>query len=477
MVGFYALALVVAAALLYLPYAEWRYVDRLDLRLLFFSGAGVIAILAAITPRVDRFEAPGPLLTAQEHPGLFRLIEETAHATAQSAPTQVYLIPDLNAWVAQRGGVMGIGGARMMGVGLPLLQVLTVAEFRAVLAHEFGHFHGGDTALGPWIYNTRSAIGRTLQNLTGQHGLIGKPFEWYGAFFLRITHGVSRDQEYAADALAARVAGGEALVSGLKAIHASAAAFPPYWANEVVPALETGIRPPILAGFRSFLSSPDVAPGIAAHLEKELLSGVSDPLDTHPALKDRIEAIRLATASSAAPASPVAVPAVSLFPNPDQLEEALVDSLLPPARRATLTAAAWTEVGARVWLPRWKELVSNNRARLCGLQAAELFTLAVTPTSLPVRLELASDPAVASRRHVEESCLLIGAVVAVALHQLGFGFTARPGERIVFTRDGLSLQPFELIEQLHAGVLSADWWTAFCRDSGLDRADLASLAA
>ena len=29
-----------------------------------------------------------------------------------------------------------------------------------MLAHEFGHFYGGDTKLGPWIYKTRAAIGQ-----------------------------------------------------------------------------------------------------------------------------------------------------------------------------------------------------------------------------------------------------------------------------------------------------------------------------
>lgn len=52
---------------------------------------------------------------------------------------------------------MGVGSKRVMGLGLPLLNALTVSELRAVLAHEFGHFVGGDTSLGKWIHKTRSA--------------------------------------------------------------------------------------------------------------------------------------------------------------------------------------------------------------------------------------------------------------------------------------------------------------------------------
>jgi Zn-dependent protease with chaperone function len=56
----------------------------------------------------------------------------------------------------------------VMGLGLPLLQTLTVSQFRAVMAHEFGHYYGGDTKLGPWVYKTRAAIVRTLLGIS-QH--------------------------------------------------------------------------------------------------------------------------------------------------------------------------------------------------------------------------------------------------------------------------------------------------------------------
>ena len=44
MLGFYVLALAIAGALIYLPYAEWRYAGRLHIKLAFFCvlGAGTI---------------------------------------------------------------------------------------------------------------------------------------------------------------------------------------------------------------------------------------------------------------------------------------------------------------------------------------------------------------------------------------------------------------------------------------------------
>src|SRR5260370_42627074 len=94
-----------------------------------------------------------------------------------------------------------------MGLGLPLMQILSVTQLRAVLAHEFGHYYGGDTRLGPLVYNMRGSIGRTIYNLARQNSFLYKPFAWYGSGALRLTQGGSRQQEHAADELAARTVG------------------------------------------------------------------------------------------------------------------------------------------------------------------------------------------------------------------------------------------------------------------------------
>jgi Zn-dependent protease with chaperone function len=88
------------------------------------------------------------------------------------------------------------------------MQVLTIAEMRAVLAHEFGHYYGGDTRLAPWIYKTREAILRTVGHLSRRGSILQFPFVFYARLFMRVTQAISRAQEYAADALAARTVGG-----------------------------------------------------------------------------------------------------------------------------------------------------------------------------------------------------------------------------------------------------------------------------
>jgi Zn-dependent protease with chaperone function len=152
LVGFYGLALGIAGVLLYAAYAELFYLHRVLVKPLVFFVGGAFLILKAIVPRPDRFTAPGPPLTGEEHPRLLALVDDVARATEQAVPAEVYLVADVNAFVTERGGMMGFGSRRVMGIGLPLLELLSVDDLRAVIAHEFGNYVSVDTRLGPWIF-------------------------------------------------------------------------------------------------------------------------------------------------------------------------------------------------------------------------------------------------------------------------------------------------------------------------------------
>ena len=247
MIGFYVFALTIAAVLLWLPFASWEYIGRIPIKLALMSAGAGLTILWALVPRPDRFAPPGPRLEESEHPRLFALIRDVAAATQQEPPSDVYVLNQMNAWVTHRGGMMGFGSRRVMGIGLPLLQAVSIPEFKAIIAHEFGHYSSGDVALGPWIYKTRAAIMRTI---VGVHKtIVAAPFIWYGNQFLRLTHAVSRQQEFIADQVAARVAGARAQARALRRVTAATPLYPSYFNSEVMPVVQAGFLPPIAAGF------------------------------------------------------------------------------------------------------------------------------------------------------------------------------------------------------------------------------------
>jgi heat shock protein HtpX len=211
-IGFYVLAVAVACGILWL--ATDKSIFDSIISSSFIAAFGAIAILWAIVPRIDRFQPPGPRVTSTEEPALFELVATVAAATRQRMPDDVYFVNGVTASVAQRGGMLGLGSRRVLVLGLPLMQLLTIEELKAVIAHEFGHFHAGDVALGPLIYSTQAAIDRTLAPLSDRP--MEMVFTWYTNWFTRVTRAVSRHQELVADSLAARVVGGVALAEALR---------------------------------------------------------------------------------------------------------------------------------------------------------------------------------------------------------------------------------------------------------------------
>src|SRR5262249_38432230 len=124
MVGFYVLAIAVAAALVLLGWGILALlpsmrIGKVMLLMVLAAGACVIAAgraLWSVWPRCDRFNPPGPEIEPGDHPRLFAEIRAVVAATRQRMPDHVYLVSDVNAFVAQRGGVMGIGSRRVMGI-------------------------------------------------------------------------------------------------------------------------------------------------------------------------------------------------------------------------------------------------------------------------------------------------------------------------------------------------------------------------
>ena len=472
MIGFYALALGIAGFLFWMPYYEWSAAKTVHPKLVVMAVLGGGAILWAICPRIDRFEAPGPRIDRTAQPELFAAIDEVAAATGQDAPSEVYFVNDVNAWVTERGGVMGFGSRRVMGLGLPLMQLLTVSEFKGVLAHEFGHYHGGDTKLGPWIYKTRGAIVRSVQNL--ESSLLQKPFVWYGNMFLRMTHGVSRSQEYAADALASSVVGKTAMATGLRAIHAAGSEFEVYWQTEAVPVLTSGYRPPLAAGFARFLGSSDSRARIAEQLVHATAKASANPYDTHPSLSERTAAIE-ALPNPMRTLARDDRPAISLMRDLPTVEFAMLATIAGDSNARNLKQVDWDRVAEIVYLPNWRSRCSAQAELLRGARVADLPRRASLKAPLIARARQAMreghdyDPTLDAALAELDT---LGAAVAIALHERGHRAECAPGAPIVFrnrdeTASHATLEPFESVRALSENKMGAGDWKSTCEAFGI----------
>ncbi len=475
MIGFYLLGLIMASGLLFIPYGIWLAIGRVNTQLTFFCVASAGVILWSLVPRPDRFDAPGPALTADQHPRLFQEITNIAKSVGQEMPAEVYLVPEVNAWVAQRGGVMGFGSRRVMGLGLPLLQLLSRSELRAVLAHEFGHYYGGDTKLGPWIYKTRSAIVRTVNGIAERSSMLQKPFVWYGNMFMRITHGISRQQEFTADALAAKAVGAKPLGDGLKLVHGGGDAYNYYWHVEVAPVLNAGYRPPFVNGFTQFLNTPEINEVLDKALESEMKEGQTDPYDTHPPLRERLSAISTLP-DYANGQAPTQEAAVTLFNDLQTLETELFNFMFDSSSSvAALKPLAWEETGERVFIPIWEQQCQENQAELSGFTANQFPDWTGNLLGLGKRLTKKGQ-LLPSDEEVEQKAIgLAGSALAVALHRAGATVKSLPGEPVRLEKDGIVIEPFGVIRQFSDGTLTAENWREQCSVLGIGDIDFGSL--
>ncbi|MDX2170594.1 MAG: M48 family metallopeptidase [Deltaproteobacteria bacterium] len=457
MIGFYVLALAMIAALLFVPYVEVAWAHHVNLKLTLLCLFGAAAIGWSILPRGDTFPAPGPALHEGDHPRLFDRLRDVATRTEQAMPSEVFLVPDMNAWVANRGGVMGFGSRRVMGLGLPLMQLTQVDQFEAILAHEFGHYHGGDTRLGPWIYKTRGAIGRTLGTL-GEDGWLHLPFRWYGTMFLRITQAISRAQELTADRLAARVVGARPLADGLKRVHAEGQAFNTYWQNEAVPLLQAGYHAPLVEGFTRFLQAPRIRTAIDKALATEMESGTADPFDSHPPLRERLAAL--------APLLDVDAPvgdeasALTLLGDVAASERALIGFLAKSGDAGSFRPLAWDDTTLTVYAPAWRQQMEKLAPLLGDATLADLPEIVRTRGAELSRHVAGQE--VPEQFTAQALAGPLGSCVATALLDAGWSADAAPGEPVTVRHGDFVLEPFAIVPSLlgdQAAAGSERWLT------------------
>ena len=455
--GFYLLALGLIAGLIAI-----LFVPGISGQVAGFCLIGSVVIAVSIVPWPRPFAAPGPMLNPAGQPRLFTVLQGVASAVGEAMPADVYVTPDMNAGVLQRGR------RRVMVLGLPLMQVMTVAQMRAVVAHEFGHYHGGDTRLGPWIYRTREAIERTQRVGTGQLALLRLPFILYGRMFMRVTQAVSRRQELAADELAARTVGAAPMIEGLQALARGSIAWNAYWKQEVVPLIEAGFQPPLAEGFARFLAEPDLAGRISEAADRMLAQQKTDPYDSHPPDAERIAAL------SALPLGPRAdegPPAVTLVEGISMIEPALLAGLLKPG--VQLRPVGWDQAGSVALLPGLRERVRRQG----GLVGA--YTVGWLPELLKYADRLGfSESGAAGRRLAPEQARavgvgLAGAAFANALAQNGWAVESLPGRPVTMRRGDLALQPFAEVDLLARGEVDVETWQRRCWDLGIRDLSLA----
>lgn len=281
---------LIAWALPNMMAGRWRF----GMAWMLLGAAGLLwASLRALWVKLD--EPGGVEITALEAPELFDALERIRRKIKGPALHSVTLSDDFNASIQQlpRWGLLG-GARNHLTIGLPLLMALDRPRFLAVLAHEYGHLRGNHGRFAAWIYRTRQSWQRLHRNLrgTGTAAQATQAFlGWYFPRFAAKTFALARQDEYEADRIAGRMLGREVAGAALVEIEVRGAwiastFWHTHWAGAAQNALPVG---PYRTLRRMLKAEPD--PTFARDALRQALKRPSGLDDTHPSLRDRLEAL------------------------------------------------------------------------------------------------------------------------------------------------------------------------------------------
>ena len=179
-------------------------------------------------------------VTEEDQPVLFGFIHQLCDEIGAPLPNKVFLSPDVNAACMQRTSLINlfVEPKRDLLIGLGLVNAMNMSEFKAVLAHEFGHFcHLGHTSsYTVVVQNIISDLVRgedwfdriinwfkKQENLFSVFGYgvggclwFGRKILWWILKTIALQdRAVSREQEFHADLVAVSAAGSDASTHGL----------------------------------------------------------------------------------------------------------------------------------------------------------------------------------------------------------------------------------------------------------------------
>lgn len=276
--------------------------ERLFFKVLFVSWVIVVVPIVWLTLRMFFVSIPPPQgrkLEESDAPRLFGMISDVRSRLRGAPIYQVLITDEFNASISQcpRFGLFG-GYRNYLVLGLPLLYALSEDEFRAVVAHEYGHIAGGHGKMSRWIYRQRSTFDvlyehaqeRRESNLP--NGLIAVLLDWFAPYYNAYTFVLSRQDEYEADAVSRKMAGASMAASALTRIRLlSTWLHGDFWPKLYDQAKQhaTPQIMPFSAMRKLFAVTMD------EWATKERLLGIwkadSDVYDTHPCLRERLEAM------------------------------------------------------------------------------------------------------------------------------------------------------------------------------------------
>ena len=279
------------------------WIGRIPVKLVLVLGfiglASIFYMIKSLVTRV-KIEDPGRALAEAEAPALWGLVRTVAETIKTRPVTEIRITHGSDLAVYERGSFrqkMADDAERILILGTAVLSGFDQNAFRAVLAHEYGHFSNRDTAGGDIAHRVNTDIARVAQSMIASETatFYNLGFQFLRVFhfiFRRITHGASRLQEILADRVAAYYFGADAFREGLRHVIRRELEFTHVVDSELSAALSA--NRPISNLYELAVQDATAKQDIEAEFKRAFEQTTSDD-DTHPSPRDRfryIEGVR-----------------------------------------------------------------------------------------------------------------------------------------------------------------------------------------
>lgn len=185
--------------------------------------------------------AEGFEIKPEDEPALFEFIHRIADEASAPKPHRVFLSPSVNACVFYNLSLKNflIPTKKNLDIGLGLVNVLTLSEFKAVLSHEFGHFAQKTMAVGRWVYVAQQVANQLIYHRDVLDGFLNGlsrvdlRIAWIGwvlrlivwslrsildsllSLVMLAERALSREMEFQADLVSVSTSGSDALINAL----------------------------------------------------------------------------------------------------------------------------------------------------------------------------------------------------------------------------------------------------------------------
>jgi Zn-dependent protease with chaperone function/uncharacterized membrane protein len=325
------MALALAAGVIYAFFAIGQIPIKLTLLIVVFACVTVWAALKSLFVRA-RDEDPGDRLERSRHPRLRRLLSEVASQIGTRPVDNVYMTPGTDLAVTERGGlVKQLGGRseRCLILGAGVVEGMTIGPFRAILAHEYGHFSNRDTAGGTFALAVRRSLWTMAHNLAA-----GGAAAWYNPLwlflnvfhrvFLRISQGATRLQEILADRWAAFAYGASAFEEGLRHVVERSIRFQAH-ANSTLNEVVNGKL--ALANLYTYKPTKNPTQKEIEEAVRKAIDAPASPYDSHPSPAERFRLLKLLPSARAGSQVDAHLEVWSLFDDPVAVQRKMTDRI------------------------------------------------------------------------------------------------------------------------------------------------------